>query len=58
MPETNNQFLVNNFKFRKHCKECGLTPSKRQASKYRRGKGAAYRTGVLKRKDVHIGKVS
>lgn len=39
---TNWEFAQNNGKFRKDCELVGINPTARQASKYRRGLGAAY----------------
>ena len=58
MTESNQKFMDRDLTFRRHCRDCGLEPTRRQASKYRRGKGAAYRIGVLKRKDVYVRKVN
>ena len=43
MPETNREFALNNEAFRTHCGESGIRPTRRQASRYRRKIGAAYR---------------
>lgn len=38
-----NQKFTEDGNFRKFCEAAGVNPSKRQASKFRRGAGAAYR---------------
>lgn len=42
--QTNADFAKKNGRFRAACEEAGVEPTQRQASKYRRGKGAAYAT--------------
>lgn len=41
---TNAEFARNNLVFRAACKEAGIEPSKRQASKFRREQGIAHQT--------------
>lgn len=43
MSETNRQMAEKNENFRKLCDEAGVPATKRQASKYRLKKGAAFR---------------
>ena len=47
---TNAHFASNNKEFKKACKEAGVKPTSRQASKFRRGMGKAYQQ--MERKDV------
>lgn len=39
---TNTKFMKDDKSFNDACKMAGITPTKRQASKYRRGLGLAY----------------
>lgn len=41
---TNKNFAKNNTAFKKACENAGVQPTARQASKYRRGLGSAYRS--------------
>lgn len=40
---TNREFSEVDTKFREACKAAGVQPTKRQASKYRRGLGSAFK---------------
>lgn len=42
---TNKQFAAGNKEFRKACEAVRFEPARRQASKWRRGKGLAYKEG-------------
>ena len=42
-PATNTEFAANDGAFRKACQKAGVEPSRRQASKFRRKMGRAYR---------------
>jgi hypothetical protein len=39
----NKKFAETNIEFRKSCELAGITPTARQGSKFRNGKGTAYR---------------
>ncbi len=41
--ETNNEFAKNNKQFIAACEKAGIQPTGRQAGKWRRQKGAAYK---------------
>ncbi len=39
---TNKEFAVQDVKFQNACKKAGITPTTRQASKFRAGRGKAF----------------
>jgi hypothetical protein len=43
---TNRKFAEQNEKFKTCCERGGISPSKRQASKYRRKRGKAYKQSL------------
>ena len=45
---TNKEFMEHDRAFRRACVDAKIEPTKRQASKYRRKEGHAYRTMLLK----------
>tara|TARA_Y100001951_G_C11204299_1_gene219005 strand:- start:592 stop:771 length:180 start_codon:yes stop_codon:yes gene_type:complete len=45
---TNKEFMEHDRAFRRACVDAKIEPTKRQASKYRRKEGRAYRTMLLK----------
>lgn len=47
---TNAQMAYDDGNFRKVCQNAGVEPTKRQASKFRRGQGKAYK----KMKGIHV----
>lgn len=51
---TSNESYVREEIFRGHCRKANIIPTRRQASKFRMGKGAAYKISVLKNKKIHI----
>ena len=53
MRETNRDYSNNNFAFQKACQKANSKPTPRQASKFRREMGAAYKIIVLHEK-IHI----
>jgi len=42
--QTNREFAKTDTEFQRKCELAKVNPTKRQASKFRRGEGAAYRT--------------
>lgn len=50
---TNKEFANKNSNFIKHCTLANVKPTTRQASKFRKGKGAVYKMNVL-HLSVHI----
>lgn len=50
---TNAIFARNDLKFYSACRKAGINPTSRQASKYRRGKGAAFFGIVPDRKGLN-----
>ena len=51
---TNRRYLETDRQFVDACNEANIKRSLRQASKFRRGIGAAYKITVKKLKDIHI----
>lgn len=53
MSKTNKEYAESE-NFLLHCGAADVKPTPRQASKFRRGKGAAYRISVLSDSSCHV----
>jgi hypothetical protein len=51
---TNRQMAQSDTTFIDCCKQANVKPTVRQASKFRMGKGAAYKIAIKGQKDVHV----
>jgi hypothetical protein len=52
---TNSEFNNTDACYRAHCKMANVKPTRRQASKFRRGTGAAWKISILD-ENIHVPK--